>query len=167
MARQNLSPVPPRTQQVVIPQDRPVYEVVEEAGFFGPNDHLYVAGAWIEWDEEPNLGLKPLNKLADEKMVEFLTKLDKLGAAKAEKEGKHYNGLLEMYERSSAFHNNPAQRDRVRQLNGAVENQTPLMGAKKQVDTVGLIDRATPPMQTIATPTKERTESQADKRDKK
>lgn len=83
-----LSTTPPRRSYtpVVLPDDVPVYEVLEgrlfavnEQGF----DHLYEAGQLIVYTDEPNQHLKPLNALAWKNMTKYLDKLDKLGMEKA------------------------------------------------------------------------------------
>ena len=116
-----------------IPDHRPFYKVL--AGkFFGPDDTLYQEGDIVGWDDEPNLEMKPLNKLAREKMEVFLKKLDKFGREVAEKAGKSYTSLADAHANSYAL----AQQEgkRVEVLNRPA--QVPLMGANKKS---GLVEK--------------------------
>lgn len=128
-----LSPLPPQPQaQIVIPQDRPVYRI-KQGKFFGPDDNLYEEGAVIAWKDEPNLEMEPLNALAQERYTAFLKKLDKHGKEVAEKTGKAWTSLADAH--ANAY-------DLAKQENkGGFEvlnqkKQIPLMGAKKNVDSI-------------------------------
>lgn len=72
-----------------VKQDKPAYGVAGK-GFFDDKDILWNPGQALYFEGEPNLDLFPLNKLAWEKMQEFLNKLDSCGLKKAKKEGKEY-----------------------------------------------------------------------------
>jgi len=73
-----------RPQQRQLPrlrEDRPAYMVAGK-GFFNDKDRFLHPGQATYLDSEPNLDLIPLNKLAYDKMQEFLDKLDALGLKK-------------------------------------------------------------------------------------
>lgn len=124
-----LSPNPPRQMApMVIPQDRPVYQITAEKGFFGPDDHLYATGAVIAWLDEPNTEMEPLNEMATAAMKKYLQKLDACGRAVAEKAGRAYTGLEDAFDNSRALEQQDAKRV---QLIGEKE-MVPLMGAKKR-----------------------------------
>lgn len=80
-------------QTVVLTNDRPAYKILGEKGFFGPDDHLYVFGEMIYFDDEPNMDMEPLNPMARERMKDYLSKLDDLGRAAAKHFGRPYQGL--------------------------------------------------------------------------
>lgn len=122
-----LSPIPPQRQAILnIPQDAPAYRI-KSGGFFAPNDHLYLEGAVLLYDDEPNLEMEPLNELAVEKMKAFLTKLDIQGRAAAKKAGKSYTSYLDAFENARSL---GRSRGGVRELTSSTD--VPLMGAKKQ-----------------------------------
>lgn len=74
---QNLSPNQPRPPiHYDIRDDIPAYVVIEKRGFFDDTDRLWDKGSMIYWEGVPNMGLDPLNDLAEEKMREFLMDLD-------------------------------------------------------------------------------------------
>lgn len=134
MAR--LSPVPPSAPAaIVIPQDRPVYRI-KSGKFFGPDDHLYEEGAVIAWTQEPNLEMEPLNQMAEENMVKYLKKLDKYGREVAEKTGKNYTSLADAH--ANAYDLAKQESKPFEHLNG--KKQVPLMGAKKQVDSIEKVE---------------------------
>ena len=75
-----------------IKQDRPAYEVIND-GFYDAKDKFKFPGALIYFDGEPNHNLYPLNKLANDKMNEFIEKLNNLGMASAKANKKGYTPL--------------------------------------------------------------------------
>lgn len=78
---------PPRVKQ-----DVPAYGV-NGKGFYDNFCRFWNVGQALYFTGEPNLDLIPLNKLAYDKMTEFLDKLDSLGERKAKKEGKAYSPI--------------------------------------------------------------------------
>ena len=72
--------------------ERPAYRVLDPAGFFGPDDTLYLEGAEIYLDTEPSVEMEPLNEAARKKMEALLNKLDDMGRAVAEKLGRPFVG---------------------------------------------------------------------------
>jgi hypothetical protein len=123
-----LSPVPPRANHIVIPQDRPVYKVTDEKGFFGEDDCLYPMGSIICWSGPLNPNLEPLNELAYQNLKEYLEVLDAEGRKVAEKNGTAYRGLTGALE--SARKLEEMESKRLQPL--GVEKQVPLMGAKRK-----------------------------------
>jgi hypothetical protein len=109
-----------------IPQDRPAYRILE-GSFFGPDDHLYKEGECIVFDDEPNEQMEPLNDLAREAMNTYLTKLDKLAQAVAEKNGRSFASRRPTLEESMANAHQEARRVELISGDGGV----PLMGAKR------------------------------------
>lgn len=111
---------------------RAAYRVLDAAGFYSDNDHLYVEGDEIYFDGEPNDQLEPLNELARTRLVEYLDKQDKQAKAVAEKLNRPYVS-------------------RPRNLEGAVEIATALqkqnisiMGAKDKQVTTEKIEQSVP-----------------------
>lgn len=132
-----LSPVPPRHQPtLVIPQDRPVYRITDEKGFFGPDDTLYAEGSILGYDDEPNPAMEPLNALAEQKMTKYLEKLDAEGRKVANKNGKSYTSLADAFEQSREM---AKQESKKVQVIGGRE-MAPLMGAKKKPGKVAKIE---------------------------
>lgn len=131
-----LSPIPPQRQQhLIIPQDRPVYRI-KEGKFFGPDDCLYNEGEVIEFDDEPNTEMEPLNGLAQEKMRQYLEKLDIEGKKVAEKNGKAYTSLADAFENAREQMSNDTKK--VRSL--TAKEQVPLMGAKKKGGRISKVE---------------------------
>lgn len=131
-----LSPVPHQRQStLMIPQDRPVYRI-KEGKFFGPDDCLYNEGEVIEFHDEPNTEMEPLNALAEERMRLYLAKLDTRGREVAEKVGKHYTSLADAFENSRALMTEESKK--IRSL--TAKEQVPLMGAKKKGGRIAKID---------------------------
>lgn len=116
---------------------RPAYRILDPNGFYGPNDTLFIEDengyAEIYFDGEPNDQMEPLNEPARQKMEIYLNKLDNLGREAAEKAGRAFAG-------------------RPRNLDGALELATavarsamPIMGARKEVDSVERIGDSSVP----------------------
>lgn len=123
-----LSPVPPQFQPaLVIPQDRPVYRI-GEGNFFGPDDHLYTEGNVVAWDDEPNEEMIPLNDLAQQKMLEYLAKLDAAGRKVADKIGVGYTNKEDAFKNAQVLAKEDAKK--VQLINSSPE--VTLMGAKKR-----------------------------------
>lgn len=79
-------------QEIRMPKvkdDRPAY-MVSGKGFFTSKDKFLYPGQATYLDEEPNLDLIPLNKIAYDRIQQFLDKLDEMGERKAKKEGRAY-----------------------------------------------------------------------------
>jgi hypothetical protein len=121
----------------VIPDDVPVYRIKE--GKFFADDTLFEEGAIIAYEKEPNVEMEPLNKLAIQKMSEYLQRLDALGKAKAEKDGKSYVSLEDAFK--NAYSSAVQEGKTVNLLNGS--KQVPLMGnsVKKQATVGKLSDK--------------------------
>lgn len=132
-----LSPVPPRASNFAIPQDRPVYRILQ-GKFFGPDDTLYEEGSFVVWKDEPNLEMEPMNELAQENMIVFLKKLDTDGRKVAEKTGKAWNSLADAHANAYALAQQDSKSFEV--LNKP--KQVPLMGAKKSIDSIEKIEVA-------------------------
>lgn len=60
---------------IIIPQDVPVYKILEEQGFFDGVE-LHPEGSIIVWTEEPSEEMEPLNDLATKAAYAFSEKLD-------------------------------------------------------------------------------------------
>lgn len=96
---QGLSPVPPRQKQPNhIDANRAAFKVTEKRGFFDENDTLWEKGSMIYWDGPLNLGFEPLNELAEDRMREYLTHLDKKGQEVAEQRGSGYASQVDAFE---------------------------------------------------------------------
>lgn len=132
----NLSPIPPQPQaRIVIPEDRPAYRLKES--FFGPDDTLWEEGIVIQYDDEPNKAMEPLNNLAIERMMEFLEKCDVQGKKYADKEGKNFISELEAFQKTLMPEEDGVKK--VQPLSGN-KAQIPLMGAKKTRTNINKVD---------------------------
>lgn len=76
----------------MLQSERPAYRVLDPAGFYGDDDHLYPEGDEIYFDGEPNEMMEPLNAVASERLLSYLTKLDDLAKDKATKLGQPFIG---------------------------------------------------------------------------
>ncbi len=91
-----LSLSPPKAHSPLrVKQDKPAYGVGGK-GFYDDKDKFWNPGQALYFDGEPNLDLTPLNKVAFDKMTEFLDKLDALGERAAKKNGKAYTPIARL-----------------------------------------------------------------------
>lgn len=111
-----------------IPQDRPVYRILNVAGFFGPDDHLYPEGAVIAFQDEPNEDMEPLNQLAKEALENYLNKLDDFARAVAKKNGRQFSGRPRTLDGIIAVASEDARRVSLVKGDGGV----PLMSGEKK-----------------------------------
>lgn len=111
-----------------IPQDVPVFRILDPAGFFGPDDHLYSEGDLVALLDEPNEQMEPVNDLAKKAMTAYLEKLDDAARAYAEKMGRPYNGRPRSFDEAVATLTADARR--VQRVEG--DGGIPLQGAKKR-----------------------------------
>lgn len=72
-----------------VKQDKPAWGVIND-GFYDENDKFWQAGQMLYFSGEPNKNLYPLNKMAWDKMQEFLDKLDVLGMDIAKRNKKTF-----------------------------------------------------------------------------
>lgn len=72
---------------------KPVYKILAEHGFFGPDCKLWKEGEVIIYTDEPNLEMKPMNAAARDAMDKYVSKMTEFARAKAEKDGKPFSGL--------------------------------------------------------------------------
>lgn len=85
----HLSITPPKPYvKPRIKADRPAY-LVSGKGFFDGHE-LWNAGSSLYFDDEPNIDMIPLNKLAHDRLQEFLDKIELLEERKCKKEGKAF-----------------------------------------------------------------------------
>lgn len=75
-----------------IPEDRPVYRVLSEKGFFGPDDSLHPEGEIIVLWDKPNEDMEPMNDLARDAFEKMIDELEESARMVAEKNGRHYAG---------------------------------------------------------------------------
>jgi len=127
LAQPLLQLVPPsQAQTILIPSDRPVYRVLNPAGFFGPDDHLHPEGSVIIFDDEPNEHMEPLNELAREALQAHLEKLHAGARDAALKNGRLPPAQLRSVEDRLADARADARRAELKPNDGGV----PLQGAK-------------------------------------
>lgn len=112
---------------MIIPQDKPVYRVLSQAGFFGPDDHLYAEGDIVVFMDEPNDEFEPLNDLARKAQNTYFDKLDDLARAAAEKAGRAYAGRPRSLDEAISIASQDARRVQLVKGDGGV----PLMGGRK------------------------------------
>ncbi len=126
---------PPSAQQAYIPmsipEDFPVYRIM--SGKLYADDQLYEAGEVIRWDDEPNLEMEPLNKLARAKALSYRKKLDECGAAVAAKTGNSYAGLASAFQHATDFMSQEGRRINAPQ-------QVPILGGKVKGKKVTRLD---------------------------
>lgn len=141
-----LSPVPPHMHSapLVIPQDRAVYRI-KEGKFFGPDDYLYKEGDIIAFDLEPNQEMEPLNTKANENMLQYLAKLDSLGADAAAKAGRAWTSLADAFENAQALEKQEAKKV---QLIGGKEMKPILKAKRKEATAVQQLNGDAPIPQT-------------------
>lgn len=84
-----LTPPRPRVDPA-IPQDKPVFRILDEHGFFGPNDHLYPQGSLVVLYDCPNENMEPMNDLAKESLSAYLDMLDDSAKKVAETNGRYF-----------------------------------------------------------------------------
>lgn len=86
-----LTPPRPRVDPA-IPQDKPVFRVLDEHGFFGPDDTLHVEGSLIVLHDCPNENMEPMNELARASMEAYLDELEESAKKVAEINGRFFAG---------------------------------------------------------------------------
>lgn len=86
-----LTPPRPRVDPS-IPQDKPVFRILDEHGFFGPDDTLHVEGSLIVLHDCPNENMEPMNELARVSMESYLDELEESAKKVAETHGRHFAG---------------------------------------------------------------------------
>lgn len=127
---QNLSPNQPRPPvHYDIRDDIPAYVVVEKRGFFDDTDRLWDKGSMIYWEGIPNLGLEPLNEMAEEKMREFLTDLDVKAQEMSKSTNRASMNLMNAFEARQRL----LEMDRKSGRSVDQDEQTPIFQAKKGV----------------------------------
>lgn len=110
-----------------IPQDRPVYRILNVAGFFGPDSHLYKEGEVIAFQDEPNEDMEPMNQMAKDAIEKYLNKLDELARSVAKKNGRQFAGRPRSLDGVIAVASEDMRRVSLVQGDGGV----PLMGAQR------------------------------------
>ena len=86
-----LTPPRPRIDPA-IPQNKPVYRVLDEHGFFGPDHTLHPEGELIVLYDVPNENMEPMNDLAREAFESMLDGLEESSRKVAEANGRHFAG---------------------------------------------------------------------------
>jgi len=82
---------PPRAKiDPVIPQNKPVYRVLDEKGFFGPDDTLHPEGEIIVLHDEPNINMEPMNDLAKDRLRIVMKKLNESSKHVADANGRYF-----------------------------------------------------------------------------
>lgn len=123
---------PPRQKSdPVIPQDRPVYRILAEKGFFGPDDTLHPEGEVIVLWDTPNEDMEPMNQMATDIFEKYIDTLEESAKLVAESNGRYFSGRSRNKEDLIANASADARRVQIIQ-NGP---GTPIMGARKDSDT--------------------------------
>ena len=124
-----------------IPQDRPVYRILNEQGFYAPNDRLYQAGEFVALWDVPNEDMEPMNELAREALDKYIDTLEASAKLVAEKNGRAYSGRPRSKEEMIDAANIDARRA---QTVGMGDKGVPIMGAKinskKRVQNIGEVE---------------------------
>lgn len=136
---------PPKFSQMpsVIRQDVPVYRLRENCYF---DETLWLEGAVLETLPEfpVNLAMFPLNKMAYDKVREFLTEYDAKGKEWSEKEKKGYVSKLGEFDSEWARINGIAK-DRRLHLVHAAGVSAPILGAPLRKSSVQQVDMTSVP----------------------
>lgn len=131
-----VSPPRPRIDPA-IPQDKPVFRVLTEQGFFGPDHTLHRAGELIVLYDEPNEDMEPMNDLARKAMNVHLDKLEQSEKEVAHQNGRHFSGRSRNKEDMLAHATEDARR--IQSLSNP--SGVAIMGAKldtsKRIEMVG------------------------------
>ena len=110
----------------IIPQDRPVYRVLNEKGFYGPDDALHPEGEIIVLYDVPNEDMEPMNELARAAFEKYIDSLEESARVVAEKNGRFFAGRPRTKEEMIA---NASADARISQTT-ANPNGVKIMGAK-------------------------------------
>ena len=113
-----------------IPNDVPVYRLLEQ--FYAPNDTMYDPGEIIEYTEEPNTDMEPLNEPARVAMRSLYERLETEAKELARLAGKPYRGLPKNFDDTMDFARASARKVEVVHGDGG----PPVMGARKDVTSV-------------------------------
>lgn len=121
---------PPQNRfgHVFVSEDAPVYRVNENKFYSNEDNCLFEEGMVIEYDDEPNLSLEPMNNKAREKMAEFIAKIDADGREAAKKLGTKYIGQAQI----AAALTNESDMGRARLLNGEPMHKKSILGAPRK-----------------------------------
>lgn len=119
---------------VVIPQDVPVYRV-DGSGFYC-DDELLASGTIIQYDDEPNQDMIPLNEVAVKRMREFLIKLDNLGRKKSVQEKTAFISALDAFDKSNDQSKSTGRRANVL----GAPKETSILGAKRKYSRASKIE---------------------------
>lgn len=121
-----LSPLPPRNNvaPLVIPEDVPVYRL-KTACFM--EDTFFPEDSVVIMEDTPSRTMQPLNKMAYDKMVKYLTTLDDMGALIEKQSGKRYVPVLPAF---LASYDNAHSKKKIMRIDSP--EAVPLMGAKKK-----------------------------------
>lgn len=129
MARELFLNPPRMRMDPQIPQDRPVYKILDEKGFYGPDDTLHPEGSIIVLHDVPNENMEPMNDMARERMEAYLDELEESARKVAEQNGRHFSGRPRSKEEMLNFASEDARRlQSVQNPNGVR-----VMGAKMDV----------------------------------
>lgn len=122
---------PPKARiDPAIPQDKPVYRILTEQGFFGPDDTLHNMGELIVLFDEPNEDMEPMNDLAQEAMEKHLQTLEDSERENAKFNGRHFAGRSRSKEDMLAHATEDARR--IQSLSNP--NGVAIIGAKKDTE---------------------------------
>ena len=114
-------------QEPTIREDRPAYRIIDERGFFC-DDNLWPNGSIVYYSEEPNEQMEPLNELAREAMMVYLTKLDGFAKEVALKDGKRFVSRAKNLEDAMADLRDRAKAPELKQGDGG----TPILSGKRK-----------------------------------
>lgn len=132
-----LNPPRPRADPA-IPQDKPVFRILDEHGFFGPDNTLHPEGSIIVLYDCPNENMEPMNELARQSMSAYLDELDESAKKVAETNGRHFAGRARSKEEMLDFASQDARNstaimgaklDSSKRIEPAFPSETPQMGA--------------------------------------
>lgn len=111
-----------------IPHDKPVYRILSEKGFFGPDDTLHPEGALIVLYDVPNEDMEPMNDIARKAMSDYLDGLEESAKLVASANGRSFLGRPRNKEDMMANASEDARR--LQTLTGGAG--VPLMGGRKR-----------------------------------
>lgn len=153
MGRELFVSPPQNSPNISIPQNKPVYRILSEQGFFGPDDTLHQMGKIIVLHDKPNEDMEPMNDMARKIFEEMLDELDHSAKQVAKTNGRHFAGRPRTKE--EMMENASEDARRIQTIQGS--KGVPIMGAKhkgaKRVENIG-----EPDLPDTGRPTPERVE---------
>ena len=131
---------PKQKADPLIPEDRPVYRILAEKGFFGPDDTLHTEGEIIVLWDKPNEDMEPMNDLARTAYEAMIDELEESASKVAQTNGRFYAGRPRTKEEMIANASEDARRVQSISNPDGVRIMGAKLNSKKRIQAVGEID---------------------------